>query len=95
MIAGINDPVRTGRWRVVGRSEVRGFVYPGFLNGIEDAHGVIHDWWLWDGKAERRLGKKLPEAYRGYEMMDAWPAGLLEDRIQAALDEQGSDVERR
>lgn len=38
------------------------------------------DWWLWDGKEERRIGK-LPEKYHDLSLRSIWNDTLLIERI--------------
>jgi hypothetical protein len=38
------------------------------------------DWWLWDGKEERRIGK-LPKKYRDLSLLQVWNDTLLIERV--------------
>jgi hypothetical protein len=35
--------------------------FPVFRNGLPDRYGKVHDWWLWDGEKEWKVGKLTPE----------------------------------
>ena len=40
--------------------------FPVFRNGLPDREGKIHEWWLWDGEKEWKVGKLTPEQIRSY-----------------------------
>lgn len=40
--------------------------FPVFRNGLPDREGNVHEWWLWDGDKEWKVGKLTPEEIRLY-----------------------------
>jgi hypothetical protein len=40
--------------------------FPVFRNGLPDCDGNVHDWWLWDGEKEWKVGMLTPEEIRSY-----------------------------
>jgi hypothetical protein len=55
--------LRQGIVRIVGHEELPDWAarFPVFRSGLPDRHGKIHDWWLWDGENEWRVGALTPE----------------------------------
>jgi len=39
---------------------------PIFRNGLPDRDGTIHDWWLWDGVKEWKVGSLNPKQIQSY-----------------------------
>jgi hypothetical protein len=53
---------------IVGHEELPDWAtqFPIFRNGLPDREGKIHEWWLWDGEKEWKVGKLTPEEIRSY-----------------------------
>jgi hypothetical protein len=83
VIVGINDPVRSGRWKVVRNQPLDSYQPPVFLSGQYHKDGGIAVWWLINGASETCIGTVLPEEYRTLESVAVWPAEWLEERIRA------------
>ena len=47
---------------------------------VKSGKMIEADWWLWDGKEERRIGK-LPEKYHDLSLRESWNDTLLIERI--------------
>lgn len=71
-------------FEVVGHEEVpeRARPLPHFrVAGHIDREGRVHDWWLWDGEADRKLGK-LDDKTRKLPLLEVWNDTLLIQRIE-------------
>lgn len=78
---GLRPAIREGRWHVIGRAPVEGFVHPLFRDHSNPSPGKNSpSWWIWDGTTETRIGE-LPSEYRALEMRGSWGYELLENRI--------------
>ena len=76
--------IKEGLVKVVAHSDVpvQAKPFPLFkAAGWRDPQsGRVQDWWLWDGKEERRIGK-LPEKYHDLSLRESWNDTLLIERI--------------
>jgi hypothetical protein len=66
--------------QIVGHEELPEWAvpFPVFRNGLPDRDGKIHDWWLWDGEKEWRVGKLQPEMHSFPDMGIANDTRLIE-----------------
>jgi len=80
VIVGLRASVRSGRWQRIGNLPVRGFHLPLFRSTSATKPGTYDNWWLWDGRNERFIGK-LPPELRSLELRVVWGDELLEERI--------------
>lgn len=77
--------VGAGIFSVVGNIPVREELqaFPVFRAGVVDpATGKVATWWLWDGKAEQKLGK-LTEDQKKLPIRGVWNDTLLIERIES------------
>ncbi|MCL4517012.1 MAG: immunity 26/phosphotriesterase HocA family protein [Firmicutes bacterium] len=84
VFVGLRASIRSGRWRVVGRLPVEGFVFPKFRWTNGGKPGIYHDWKIWDGEQVVFVGD-LPPEYRSLELFCVWGDELLEDRIATGV----------
>ncbi len=49
--------------------------------GFIDREGHVHDWWLWDGETNRKIGN-LDDETRKLPMLEVWNDTLLIQRIE-------------
>lgn len=83
VITGLFHAVRSGRWERIGKTPVRLFKYPMFVMQAGSEGMEPQQWWLWDGRKERRLPPgALPSQYRTLEILQVWPPEALEERIR-------------
>lgn len=80
VFVGLRTSVRSGRWKFVGRLPIGEFRFPLFRATSATKPGEYDNWWLWDGKEQRFIGR-LPEELRSLEIELVWGDELLEDRI--------------
>lgn len=85
LIAGIGAAVKEGTWQVIGKRPVVSFKYPLFKYGLLDKQGNVPIWWLWDGRKMREVGPILPPEYEKLEMLQVYPAAMVEEKIISAL----------
>lgn len=84
VFVGLEAPVATGRWKLIGSMPVENFQYPRFRVCHNDNPGSSHEWELWDGDGFRYLGK-LPEKLRKLEYFGIWGGEILEERIATGV----------
>jgi hypothetical protein len=58
--------------------------FPVFRNGLPDREGKIHEWWLWDGAKEWKIGKLTPEEVKSYPGL-----GIMNDTALIQMTENG------
>lgn len=82
VFVGINPPIRTKRWKIVGNIPVTNFKYPGFISTLTNFKtGEASSWFLWDGKQSVHLGRHLDDKYKELEYSAIYPAEFIEERI--------------
>jgi hypothetical protein len=82
VFVGLRATVSNGRWPRIGSMPVKDFVFPMFRATIGTKPGTYHDWSIWDGKKNVRIGD-LPEHMRSLELKSVWADVALENRIVA------------
>lgn len=85
VLCGINPPVRSKRWRVVGTKTVGRWVRPDYLAIFPGARGHPTTWLLLHGKKCINLGRSVPSDFQELEMDIVWSAELIEERIPTGL----------
>lgn len=80
VFAGLKAAVKADRWKRIGSMPVPNFTFPTFRCTSATKPGTYENWWLWDGGAQRFIGK-LPEELRSLEVEVSWGYELLEERI--------------
>ncbi len=86
VFVGLPASVKRGRWKYIGYLPVEDFHFPQFRAiGGALKPGTYENWWIWDGKQERFIGK-LPNELRSLELRVVWGDELLEERIQTGKD---------
>lgn len=75
-----------GLVKIVGASEIperlRHFPLFKAAGAIDEERGRVKDWWLWDGKKEWNIGKKLTKAQKRLSICECITHGLLVERIE-------------
>lgn len=83
VITGLFAAIRTGFWISIGFSEVKEFIYPGFVSTFENEEtGEAGIWFFWDGENSIRLGEKLPKKYKDKEFLMVWDPHDVVHRIE-------------
>lgn len=59
---------KNSAFQIIGNEPIPDWAvpFPVFRNGLPDREGKIHEWWLWDGEKEWKVGKLTPEQIRSY-----------------------------
>lgn len=72
--------------QIVGHEDVPDWAiaFPVFRNGLPDKSGKIHDWWLWDGEKEWRVGTLSAETCSFPEL------GIVNDTYLIEMIEAGN-----
>lgn len=86
---GVNPPIRSGRWQILGRITPpkhlkRKFLMQG-LYGKEERP----TWWLYEDGKEKFIGADVPHELQELEVLSVWPWELLEDRFESGIDFSG------
>jgi hypothetical protein len=89
LLCGINPPVRSGRWHIVGNTPPTKFKYPKYLYGMPDRNGTVQMWYLEENDKLTPLGPEIPEKYRHLEQGWVISAEALEEKIVNALAARG------
>ena len=93
-MVGLYPVFRTGRWKVLGKSTLEDFTYPGFLTTAIDYKEKNHGFWfLIDEKSSTNLGRTLPKKYKKMEFLALYPPEVIEDRIKTGLKYLGDLIE--
>jgi hypothetical protein len=85
VFVGLRTSVSSGRWKQIGNAAVKDFRLPQFRAIAVRKPGTYENWWLWDGKTERFIGK-LPPELRSLDLRQVWGDELLEERIATGRD---------
>jgi hypothetical protein len=79
---GVKAAIKNGMWSVIGNKEIHEFVFPGFVRTFQDLNtGDATIWFLWDGKNNVRIGKKLSDDMKKFEFLAIYSPDLIEKRI--------------
>lgn len=83
IITGIIVAIRSGLWSVIGKREVKNFIYPNFVSAYYDQKtGKARTWFLWDGAKYIPLGSQLPEEFKRLEYLIVWSPSDVVRRIE-------------
>jgi hypothetical protein len=80
VFVGLRASVKSGRWKFKGALPVEDFRFPMFRATSATKPGEYENWYLWDGREQRFIGK-LPAELRALEIELVWGDELLEERI--------------
>ena len=92
IFVGLMAAIRSVKWRKIAHHEVKNFNFPMFRHSNGLGPGIFHDWVLYDGVNEIRIGD-LPSEYRSLELLCIWGYELLAERIVTGINPfEGTDV---
>lgn len=82
----LTDPigaVKTGKWKRIGKTPVKNFVYPNFISSIyDDKTGKVINWFLSEPDKDIPLGPILPEKYKSLEYRIFWNPLAIIKRLE-------------
>lgn len=80
VFVALRGAVKSGGWKLIGNSPVTNFSFPLFKGTSATKPGVYDNWYIWDGRQEKRIGK-LPAKFRPLEYRLLWGYETLAERI--------------
>jgi hypothetical protein len=78
-----SDPAHDYNWKIIDNIKIEDFAYPNFIwkEAGATAKNKITRWYLYDGKENIEIGKKLPNEYKHLEYQVSQPPEIIVELI--------------
>lgn len=79
----MNDSSQNYDWKILGNIKVENFTYPNFIwkEGSLEAINRVTRWFVYNGKENIEIGKRLPKEYKEHEYMTSYSPEAVLKRI--------------
>ncbi len=73
-------------FKIIGNEPIpeSALAFPVFRSGLPDREGAVHEWWLWDGEKEWKVGKLTAAEIRSHPYL-----GVANDTALLQMIENG------